>query len=185
LPVRLHSFVMNASQSAMPSSRKMPQVLANDRMRPARSGSAWYANAAKPDQTASLFLPADRCAFSVLIVLKRRRRSQPSFARISSREISSRMMVCALTVRFTLAMARQFQAFGAAPLCVTVNVLLAMVIVPLRDDIEGFAAAHGRARVDTPARSGITTSRPVLCWMKRIQAFGEIDVSLGQVPEIA
>src|SRR6266576_1078766 len=77
---------MNVSKSAT-ASRKILQVMANGRVRPARSRSAWYANAAKPDQTASLYPPADRYALNVLILLKPRRRRQLSCATISSRHL--------------------------------------------------------------------------------------------------
>jgi hypothetical protein len=54
------------------SSTKMPQLLANGRKRPTRSGFVSYANALAPNQTASLFRTADQCVFNVSSAFERR-----------------------------------------------------------------------------------------------------------------
>ncbi len=49
-------------------------------MRPTRSGFVSYANAAAPNQTASLFPTADRCVFNVSIALERRQQPNLVFS---------------------------------------------------------------------------------------------------------
>jgi hypothetical protein len=69
----------------------MPRLLANGRMRPARSRSASYANAGNLNQNACLSLRADRCAFNVLRLFKRQRHRlgsadhEPAVAALQSR----------------------------------------------------------------------------------------------------